>query len=144
MHDSLRHSYSPGDYNLVFTFKLYGSGVSIEHEIEVPVSVEATCVTTGTSPDISSKKNISIYPQPAKSNANLEVLLNTSSNVTITIHNLLGQEINKAFNGNLSAGVNRINISDNINNLDAGLYMITTEINNGSKSESYTKRLVID
>ena len=133
-----------GDFTLVFTFRLYGSGLSIEHKIDVPVTVESTCTPTAVAPDISSRKNISVYPQPAKSNANLEVILNSSSNVTVTIHNLLGQEITKAFNGTLSAGTNKISISEYISNLDSGLYMITTDISNPGKSESYTKRLVID
>lgn len=133
-----------GDYNLVFKFRLYGSGAFIDQEIDVPITVESNCVPTAITPDISSRKNISIYPQPAKTNANLEVLLNTSSNVTVTIHNLLGQPINTAFTGSLNTGLNKINISEYINTLESGLYMITTEINNSNKSESYTKRLVID
>lgn len=132
-----------GDYTIIFSIRLYGEGTSIDQEVELPLTV-SECLPTGTTPDISSRKNISVYPQPASSNANLEVMLNSSSKVTVTIHNLLGQEINQAFNGSLNAGVNRINISEYINNLDSGLYMITTEISNSNKSESYTKRLVID
>lgn len=134
-----------GDYEVVFKFKLYGfMGNSVIQEIKVPITVESTCATTAIASEISSRKNITIFPQPAKTNANLEILLNTNSNVTVTIHNLLGQEISKVFSGSLNSGVNRINLSDNISNLNTGLYMITTEINNSKKSESYTKRLVID
>ncbi len=132
-----------GDYTVIFTFRLYGLGNQIDQKVELSLEV-TDCTPTGISSDISSRKNISVYPQPAKSNANLEVILNSSSNVTVTIHNLLGQEISKAFNGTLSAGTNKISISEYISNLDSGLYMITTDISNSGKSESYTKRLVID
>lgn len=133
-----------GEYNITFKFRLYGFNTNIDQNINLDIEV-VECITTGiTNSSNSSKKDISIYPQPANSVANLEIRLNSNSNVKITIHDLLGQEVTKAYKGNLSSGVNNVNISEAINLLDSGLYLITTEINSSGKTESYTKRLVIE
>ena len=88
--------------------------------------------------EIQNIASVNIYPNPADEISNVSFILTKSSNVTITLTNMLGEEIMKSELGNVSAGENIYQLNtESINN---GLYFVTVKTANGT----VTKKAVIN
>ena len=104
-----------------------------------PSTITGSCIT---------KANINKYntslkvdqnnPNPAKNNTQIAVTLPESSNVTITVTNLMGQKVMEVNKGKLNAGKNIINL--NVSNLSSGVYFYTVTANNAS----VTKKMIVE
>jgi hypothetical protein len=67
--------------------------------------------------------SLAIYPNPFNNQANINFSLTKDENVTVTVSNLLGQNVMTLNNGLMSAGEHNIMI--NGNNLTSGMYFVT-------------------
>lgn len=65
------------------------------------------------------------YPNPFHGSTNIPVKLNRTSDVTITVANLIGQNVYSNTFKNSAAGVNNFNVE--LNNVKAGVYFYTVE-----------------
>ncbi len=70
---------------------------------------------------------VSNYPNPFKGTTNIEVNFNQSTNATVKVINVMGQEVyNQNFN-KIAAGLNNLEI--NLGNVAAGVYFYSIEAN---------------
>ncbi len=78
-----------------------------------------------------------LFPNPATDETNVNIDLKKSGNVTVSIVNLIGQEVNAVNAGTLNAGNNNIKL--NLGSLKAGIYFI----NVGVDGSTTTKKLTV-
>jgi hypothetical protein len=86
--------------------------------------------------DINSEISVNTFPNPATTVANIEISLENSADVTVTLVNALGQEVYASAN-NFRTGVNSVSIE--VKDLEAGMYFYTVS----SENFSTTKRLIV-
>ena len=82
--------------------------------------------------------SMSVYPNPASENVNLDVDLNTASPVTILMYDITGNLVKNIFNGTLTNGKSHFNIDRD--GLSQGVYLIQVISENGIN----TARVVLD
>ncbi len=87
--------------------------------------------------DVSYIDNFSIYPNPAKEHASIEIIASKSTEALISIYDLKGQLVLETVRGQLSPGSNKVDI--NTDSLEPGVYLIYVYNNGVGKSE----RLII-
>ena len=71
--------------------------------------------------------SVSVYPNPAKSAALVNVNLAQAGKINVNVFNALGAEVLSANNSNASAGMNSISL--NTSALTAGVYFVKTNAN---------------
>ena len=79
----------------------------------------------------------SIYPNPAKLNSFLDIDIPQNGTLLIEVLNSFGQKVSHVFSGNLSRGKHSLPLSDKINNLPAGTYLINIKSVNKSTSVKF-------
>jgi hypothetical protein len=109
----------PGEYNVYLNRNL----------------VNAVVTSTSNVNASANELSVKVSPNPTSKNATLEFTMPETGKVEAGIFNQLGQKINIVFSGRLSKGKQRIDISDKLYNLKAGVYIITVET--GSKRSTY-------
>lgn len=77
-----------------------------------------------------------LFPNPATDETNVNIDLKKSGNVTVSIVNLIGQEVNSVNAGNLSAGNNTVKL--NLGNLKAGIYFINVDVDGSTTTKKLT------
>ncbi|MCK5789063.1 MAG: Omp28-related outer membrane protein, partial [Chlamydiia bacterium] len=77
--------------------------------------------------------DVTIYPNPITSNAQIEFNLIEQSEVTIDIYNILGKKIQQLQDGTMASGLQKVQI--NTDNLDGGIYFVNITINNNTISK---------
>lgn len=83
-------------------------------------------------------ENLSFYPNPASTNATIDVVLNATSKLDISILNSVGQTVySTSINGNI--GSNKVDV--NLNSLSAGLYFYQVKVAN---SKAITKKFAVE
>ncbi len=80
---------------------------------------------------------ISLYPNPASNNTNVEYTLLHNTNLTVDVYNMMGQKVLSAANGTQAAGLHTLSID--ATNLSNGMYFVTFT----SNGEKTTKQLMI-
>lgn len=104
--------------------------------VKIPTS-DFVCVT-GIKETSSSFANLNFYPNPASSNATIDVVLNETEKLDISILNAVGQTVySTSVSGNV--GSNKVNV--NLNNLSSGLYFYQVKIGN---SKAITKKFAVE
>ncbi len=78
-----------------------------------------------------------VYPNPASDNVVIAYNLTDAANVSISIYNMVGQEI-MTTNENVSVG--EVNVNLNIETLPKGIYFIKSDIG----AQSYINKLIVD
>jgi len=78
-----------------------------------------------------------IFPNPAKNNAILEIVLQSNSNVEVSVVNLMGQVIQTS---STSGQLGSNSISLDLNNISKGIYLVHVKIDNASS----TKKLIVE
>jgi PKD repeat protein len=78
---------------------------------------------------------LNIYPNPAKAEINIAVELNRTENMSISISNMLGQEILTVHNGELLTGSFRVNVED----LSNGVYYVKFN----TAAQTATRKIVV-
>ena len=82
--------------------------------------------------------SMTVYPNPARKNVNLDVDLNTTSPVSILMYDITGNLVKNIYNGTLTNGKSHFNISRD--GLSQGVYLIQVISENGLK----TARVVLE
>lgn len=82
--------------------------------------------------------NMTVYPNPTTNNATFSYTLNKSERVTISIYNLLGEEVSTVFSGNLNAGTYSVETS--IANLESGIYIYKMQVGASSTQGQIVKQ----
>lgn len=82
--------------------------------------------------ELESISSLSLYPNPATSETNIEINSLNSATATISIYDMNGRVINTVFNGELNKGVSTFKI--NTADLNAGIYFVKIQTNSGNKS----------
>jgi len=77
-----------------------------------------------------------LYPNPATDETNVNIDLKKSGNVTVSIVNLIGQEVNAVNAGTLNAGNNNIKL--NLGSLKAGIYFINVDVDGSTTTKKLT------
>jgi len=89
------------------------------------VNAVVTPVNTTITP--ANQLSASVYPNPARMNAVLELDLPLTGKIQVDLLNDLGQKVTTVFSGNLTRGQHRIQLSDKINTLPAGTYLLNVQ-----------------
>lgn len=107
--------------------------------VNIPlVDLPACDFVTGIKNVPSSVANLNFYPNPASTNATIDVQLTETAKLDITILNAVGQTVySTSVNGNI--GSNKVNVS--LNNLSAGLYFYQVKVGN---SKAITKKFAVE
>lgn len=113
---------------------------SVPYELTIPLNT-IDCVVA--IEDELSQAPFSIFPQPIDETAQASLFLNSNAKVEINVHNMLGENVGKAFSGTLSAGSQQIDLSNTIESLSAGMYMVNTIIEINGQTKSLVKRIVV-
>lgn len=79
---------------------------------------------------------LTLFPNPASTEARLEMTLDVATDVRVELYDLRGQKVRELQNGRLGAGVQSIRIDRN--DLSAGMYLVNIQL--GSKT--VTKKLI--
>ena len=78
----------------------------------------------------------SVYPNPATGYTNVAFNTKKAANVTVTLTNLVGQEVAFVNAGKLAAGVNEVKLD--LNNLKAGVYFVSVTVDGVSSTKKLT------
>jgi hypothetical protein len=134
-------------HTITFNSSLNPLTPAIHRYASVPLEFKRLSVTTVTTTpsdttgisnnNLSSVANSYIYPNPASNSAFLEIELQNSSSIKITIVNITGQAV-KTFERKAEAGNNTIVID--LNGLSKGIYLV----NINAENSTGTKKLVIE
>jgi hypothetical protein len=71
-----------------------------------------------------------VYPNPATTNSVLDMYIPQNGNVLVDLLNNLGQKIKTIFSGTMARGKHSLDISDKINNVPAGVYLLRIQAAN--------------
>ena len=88
--------------------------------------------------ELMNQYQINLYPNPAQDKAQLTFSLNESANVTVTLEDVLGKQINVSKENRLNAGMH--NYSFETNALAKGIYLVKLTIND----QLITRKLIIE
>ena len=97
----------------------------------------ATGFTTGTHNTVLSENSVSIYPNPAENETNLEISLPNPSEVSVTLYHISGQTLAKRDYGILN-GDQILPIP--LYKLNSGVYLVEIKTNQGSRFEKIVVR----
>jgi hypothetical protein len=81
---------------------------------------------------------VSVYPNPVKDFAKVSVNLTQGANVTVSVTNLVGQNVLSLNKGNMSAGLQQFNVD--ANSLSTGVYFITVNVN----GQKFTQKMIVE
>lgn len=102
---------------------------------DVSFYIKAVRKYTGLNEIAQNIAGISLYPNPANDNLNVNVSMNKSDNVTVRISDMLGQQVAVLANGNMLSGNHTINV--NTSSLKSGVYFCTVSTSNGSQTQRF-------
>jgi hypothetical protein len=113
----------PGEYHVYLSKNIVNAVTTPVTDIDGPGDVLAAAV----------------YPNPAMAGSVLRLTIPAATQVNAELQTMQGQAIRTVFSGRLSAGEHRVSLTDKINNLAAGIYML--KINSG-RQHQYIKILI--
>jgi hypothetical protein len=82
--------------------------------------------------------SVSVYPNPVKDIAKVSLTLKQNANVSVSVTNLVGQQVMSLNKGNLNAGSQQFSID--AHNLTAGVYFISVNVN----GQKYTQKMIVE
>ena len=82
--------------------------------------------------------SVSLYPNPVKDMAKVNVVLSKSANVTLDVTNVVGKVVMSMDKGNMSAGSQQFTID--ARNLTNGIYFVTVNVN----GQKYTQKMIVE
>lgn len=125
MHDSGGNGFEGGFYKLTnsSTQIIWEGDNNFEYKATAQFSYDELMGVD----QISLDTDVTIYPNPITSNAQIEFDLIGQSEVTISIYNILGKKIQQLQDGTMTSGTQKVQI--NTDNLDGGIYFVNITIN---------------
>ncbi len=82
--------------------------------------------------------SLNVYPNPVKDIAKVTLTLTQTSNVTISVTNLVGQQVMSLNKGTMNAGSQQFSMD--ASNLTTGVYFVTVNVD----GQKYTQKLVVE
>lgn len=113
----------PGEYHVYLNKNIVNAVTTPVTDIDRPDNVLAAVV----------------YPNPASAASVLRLKLPEATQVKAELQTMQGQVVGPVFSGMLSAGEHRVSLTDKINNLAAGIYLLKI---NSNKQHQYIKILI--
>lgn len=113
----------PGEYHVYLNKNIVNAVTTPVTDIDRPDNVLAAVV----------------YPNPASAASVLRLKLPEATQVNAELQTIQGQVIRQVFSGKLSAGEHRVALTDKINNLAAGIYLLKI---NADRQHQYIKILI--
>lgn len=114
-----------------------GDNTSVNSIVYVKVPIANLINDVGVSENKNAISAVGVYPNPASDVANLVIKSAADQTATITISNMLGQQL-ATFSKSVIAGTNRVTVD--VQNYNTGVYFIKTTIG----SSSVTSKVIID
>jgi len=74
-----------------------------------------------------------LFPNPARNITNVRFTLKNSSDAVVTVHNILGQEVESHNLGKVASG--KYDYSLNLSNLKPGMYTVSVKAGNSVQTE---------
>jgi hypothetical protein len=71
-----------------------------------------------------------VYPNPARTYSILDIYVPQNGNVFVDLLNNMGQEIKTIFSGTMTKGKHSLDLSNKINNIPAGVYLLRIQTAN--------------
>ena len=97
------------------------------------------CTPTGIKHQTNSAfENMNLYPNPASSNATIDVQLNETAKLDITVLNSVGQSV---YSTSVAGTIGSNKVNFNLTNLSAGLYFYQVKVGN---SKAITKKFAVE
>ncbi len=90
------------------------------------------CIPNGIEDIHDNKSSTTVYPNPAEENATVEFSLAAKSELTISVHNVMGQIVYETIPSEYSSGSHKVNL--NLYGLQGGVYIIHINSENETKS----------
>ena len=123
------------DAALDATFKYIPDFSYVQADFSIPTNA-APC-PIGIGEKTNAIASVSVYPNPVKDIATVSLTLNQSSNVTVGVTNLVGQQVMSLNKGSMSAGTTQFNLD--ASNLTSGVYFVTVLVN----GQKFTQKMVV-
>lgn len=115
-----------------FRFYQNTNGATVEFKIDYIWFTQT--LTAVNEAAMSGENEVKLFPNPASSICQLQLKLNGSAKVNITVFNLMGQELKGLFQEkNLDSGSHLISLP--LKSLNSGTYIVKTRINDSVKSD---------
>lgn len=132
-------SSDPGTYDGLAGVSYYYMHDNILTAADFSVLSFGGCVPTGINHLADNTfENVNFYPNPTANNGTIDVQLNATAKLDITILNAVGQSVySTSVSGNI--GSNKIEL--NLNNLSSGLYFYQVKVGN---SKAITKKFAVE
>jgi len=115
---------NPADSSRQLCLEVLGWNKSADSLSDPSLTNNESCITI-TQLDVkkvsSGINSISMYPNPARANANFDVNINQSANVSVKVYDMIGREVYMQNAGRLNAGKHTFTV--NTDNLTNGIYM---------------------
>jgi hypothetical protein len=88
--------------------------------------------------EVSTISGVNIFPNPASSQANIEMTLGSTQNVSLHVYNMIGQDVYAKNYGSLNAGAHNFTI--NTSSYTSGIYFISIQ----SGDSKLTRKLIVE
>ena len=112
-------------------FRSYCTNISMECENQI---------STGTAKIENQIAGLNIYPNPAKGVGNIELNLNETALIELSVYNVLGQEIREIISAEYLAG----EYTFMVNNINPGLYFCRLNIIHGNQNHTILKQIIFE
>jgi len=124
----------PGHSEIIQMGAGYGAGMFLTGAYNTALNgcASATYDVSGVEETVSKRINVSIFPNPAVDNANINLVLIENSNVSINMINALGQTVYTTEINNVNGAQN---VQVNTSNLETGMYFVNVTINGNTTTE---------
>jgi len=126
----------PGHSEIIQMGAGYGAGMFLTGAYNTALNGCATATyvggTDGVEEAASKRINVSIFPNPAVDNANINLMLIENSNVAINIVNAIGQTVYSTEMNDVNGAQN---VQVNTSNLETGMYFVNVTINGNTTTE---------
>jgi len=96
--------------------------------IRIPLNAVITPVTSVNNPGQSF--SAVVYPNPAQPSSLLEINVPVSGKVQVDLLTVSGQQLSTVYSGTLARGKQQVPLADKINNLPAGIYILSIHAKN--------------
>lgn len=131
-------AHKPYAYATVNGWQGYVAGQAFNNERYVETYFHITVDTSNGKPGVGineaeAVKVLNVYPNPATSRVNITFELATSSDVKVSIVNLVGQEVSSLSFPNSAKG--KFELPMNVSNLTPGVYMVNVSAGNSTQTQ---------
>jgi len=130
--DGMCCAYGAGGYQVLSGATSIASGGTFATLETDPFQLDAVAGVE----EVNLESNVSIYPNPVADIANVNMYLASSEEVTLNVHNAVGQVVYSINKGQLSAGTHNMTID--FSSLESGFYFVNVTVGTTTVSKKIT------